>query len=218
MKMLALEFSTAQRSVAVAETGQSTAVLAEAVIGGETSAPALGLIDAALRDAGVKRESIRTMVIGLGPGSYTGIRIALALAQGWQLARAVTLLGISSVEALARRAKQEGLRGRVHLVIDAQREEFYLATYELTEAATRELEPLRLAPRAEILRRLAANETVVSPDATQLGPAARTAFPRASDLAQLAAGRSGQVSGESLEPIYLRETAFVKSPPPRKVS
>ncbi len=40
-------------------------------------------------------------------------------------------------------------------------------------------------------------------------------FPRAATLGQLAAGRADFVSGEKLEPIYLRETKFVKAPPPR---
>ena len=47
------------------------------------------------------REAIEAIAVGLGPGSYTGIRAAIALAQGWQLAREVKTLGVSSVAAMA---------------------------------------------------------------------------------------------------------------------
>ena len=44
------------------------------------------MIEEALREAGLEREQIEVLAVGLGPGSYTGIRVALSLAQGWQLA------------------------------------------------------------------------------------------------------------------------------------
>ena len=75
------------------------------------------------------------IAVGLGPGSYTGIRAAIAMAQGWQLARGVKLLGVSSAEALAAQAQAENIFGRVNLVIDAQRGEFYLATWEISGGA-----------------------------------------------------------------------------------
>ena len=56
------------------------------------------LIDDALREAGVEREQIDCLAIGLGPGSYTGVRAAIAVAQGWQLARGIRLLGVSTAE------------------------------------------------------------------------------------------------------------------------
>ena len=49
------------------------------------------------------------------------------MAQGWQLARGVKLLGVSSAECLAAQAQAEKIFGRVNVVIDAQRNEFYLA-------------------------------------------------------------------------------------------
>ena len=217
MKILAIEFSTEQRSVALAASDAGMRVLSEASISGGRSTPVLGLVDEALRQANEPRESVAAIIIGLGPGSYTGIRIAIATAQGWQLARGVKLLGIDSASALAERARVEGLRGRVGLAIDAQREEFYLADYEITESAAREVAPLRLVSRGEIERRLAAHETIAGPEVGQLSPQARVLFPRAADLAKLAAGRNDFVDGEKLEPVYLREVSFVKAPPPRIV-
>ena len=59
------------------------------------------------------------IAVGLGPGSYTGIRAAIAVAQGWQLARGIKLLGINSVECLAAQAQAGKIFGRVNVVIDA---------------------------------------------------------------------------------------------------
>ena len=217
MKILAFEFSSDHRSVALAEVGATAQILSEAAVGGIRSTPVLTLVDDVLRQANETRDAIEGMVIGLGPGSYTGIRIAIATAQGWQLACGVKLLGVSSVAALAERARDEGLRGHVGVAIDAQRGEFYLANYDLTEDGARVIEPLRLVSRSEIERRLAAGETIVGPEATQFSPQARLLFPRATDLAKLAVGRNDFVDGETLAPVYLREVSFVKAPPPRIV-
>ena len=65
---------------------------------------ALAMVAAALREAGLEREQIECLAIGLGPGSYAGVRAAISLAQGWQLALGVKLLGVRSVEAVAAQA------------------------------------------------------------------------------------------------------------------
>src|ERR1035441_8842194 len=158
MKILALEFSSPQRSVAVVHGGAEGGplCLGEAIeTGGRITNP-LGLVEHALRQAQLDRTQIECLAVGLGPGSYNGMRLAIALAQGWQLARPVNLLGISSVECLAAEAQAEGIAGRVEIVIDAQRGEVYLAGYELSAATRREVEPLRLG----------ASFTVQAPQAT----------------------------------------------------
>ena len=69
-----------------------------------------------MADAKVERREIECIVVGLGPGSYTGIRGAIALAQGWQLASGVKLLGVSSVEGIAAQAQAEGIHGCVDVL------------------------------------------------------------------------------------------------------
>ena len=129
MKMLAFEFSSPQRSVAVCD---GAAAVGEAIDSSPGNAmQPLALTEQALRQAGLEREQIEGIVIGLGPGSYTGIRAAIALAQGWQLGRGVRLLGVSSAECVAAQAQTDGLPGKVTVVIDAQRGEFYLAGFEI---------------------------------------------------------------------------------------
>jgi tRNA threonylcarbamoyl adenosine modification protein YeaZ len=217
MKILSLEFSSPQRSVAVTQeqAGAGPLAMGEAIETGARSSNSLGLVEEALRQAQLDRTQIECLVIGLGPGSYTGIRLAIALAQGWQLARPVNILGISTVECLAAQAQAEGIFGRVEVVIDAQRNEFYLAAYDLSPETLREIEPLRLATLAEVQTRQQAGGILIGPEVTKWFPGSRVLFPRAATLGQLARQRTDYVAGERIEPIYLRETRFVKAPPPR---
>jgi tRNA threonylcarbamoyladenosine biosynthesis protein TsaB len=214
MKILALEFSSAQRSVAVVMDGQVRGRIQET---GTREGRALSLIEAALDAAGLERENVDCLAVGLGPGSYNGIRSAIALAQGWQLARGTKILGISSIESLAAQARVEKIHGQVNILIDAQRNEFYLARYEVSDSGCRELTPLRLAGREEVLALVRAGETVLGPEVTTCFPTAQILFPHAAMLGQLASQRSDFLPGEQLEPIYLRPTRFVKAPPPRVI-
>ena len=214
MKILALEFSSEQRSAAALDTTMPKRLGLASEAGGRTTR-AFHLIEQALHQAGLEREQIDTVAIGLGPGSYTGIRVAISVAQGWQLARGIRLLGISSVEGLAAKALAAGLVGQVTIAVDAQRNEFYVAIYELASANPRPIEPLRLVSVDE-LRSRSTSDIIAGPEVGQLIPTARTLFPDAAALAQLAATRTDFVTGEELEPIYLRETAFVKAPQPPK--
>lgn len=217
MKILALEFSSPQRSVAVIQerTDAGPLALGEAVETGARTTNPLGLVEEALGQAQMERAQIECLVVGLGPGSYNGIRLAIALAQGWQLARPVQLLGISTAECLAAQAQAEGIFGRVQVVIDAQRGEFYLAGYDLSSEARREVEPLHLASSAEVQARHQSGGTLIGPEVTKWFPGSRVLYPRAATLGRLARGRTDFVPGEELKPIYLRETQFVKAPPSR---
>ncbi len=210
MKILALEFSSPQRSVAVVQGND----FLESLSG---SNEPFAMIDEALRAAKMEREQIECIVIGLGPGSYTGIRSAISIAQGWQLARPIKLLGVSSAEGIAAQAQTEGATGRVHVIVDAQRGEFYIAGYELTANGPREIEPLRIVSAAEVTQRGERGEVLIGPEVTRWFPSGKTIFPRAATLGRMALSRTDFISGEKIQPIYLRETKFVKAPPPRTI-
>jgi tRNA threonylcarbamoyladenosine biosynthesis protein TsaB len=209
MTILALEFSSLQRSVAIARDG---IVLSEASEFGGRNTAAFGMIEKVLAEAKIEREEIEVIAVGLGPGSYTGIRAAIALAQGWQLARESKLLGVSSVAAIVAQAQADKIFGRVNVLIDAQRNEFYLATWQISASGCEEMEPLKIVTLAEIKLRADANEILIGPEATRWFPGETDLFPRAAMLAKLAAGRNDFLPGEKLEPVYLRETSFVKAP------
>ena len=201
MTILALEFSSEQRSVAVVRDG---VMLGGAEETGGRAMNAFGMIARALAGANLRREEIEAITVGLGPGSYTGIRAAIAIAQGWQLARPIKLTGISSVEAIAARARAGKIFGQVNVVMDAQRSEFYLATWNISENECREISPLKIVAAAEVEARKRAGEICVGPATGMI------LFPTAAMVACLAEKRTDSTSDEKLEPIYLRVTNFVK--------
>jgi tRNA threonylcarbamoyladenosine biosynthesis protein TsaB len=214
MKILALDFSCSQRSVAVLTDANSAG--AEAIDGspGRDMKP-FALIESALRQANLEREAIECIGIGLGPGSYAGIRVAISIAQGWQLATGVKLLGISSVECIAAQAVADGITGKFNVVIDAQRGEFYLGSYEGSNGSATETAALRLATRSEIQARETAGALLVGPEVTRWFSQGRIIFPQTTRLARLAKTRTDFLPGEKLMPIYLREMTFIKAPPTR---
>jgi len=214
MKILALEFSSGQRTVAVGDSGR---VYARALDDGGQRHGGFAAIDEVLREAGLEREQIECVTIGLGPGSYNGIRSAIAIAQGWELALATRLRGINSAEAIAHEAHLAKLLGDVNVVIDGQRGEFYLGRYTIDAGGFQERVPLRIATMDEVKALAQSNEIIVGPEVNKWFAEGSQLFPSASGLALLAAQRTDFTRGEKLEPIYLREVNFVKAPPPRLI-
>jgi tRNA threonylcarbamoyl adenosine modification protein YeaZ len=210
MKILALEFSSPRRSVAVVEGGTVLAVQAEAA--GET-VPPLRLVERALAGANIEREAIGCLAVGLGPGSYTGIRGAIALAQGWQLAAGVKIAGISSVECIAAQAQTDGIFGNIGVVVDAQRGEYYFAKYEIGKNAVKNTSLLKIVTLTECLNFQETCDLTVGPDEKCEFKVGRVIYPGAAVLGRLAAAKEEFISGDQLEPIYLRATSFVKAPP-----
>jgi len=206
MTILALEFSSDKRSVAIARNGS---VFSETVETGGRSTAAFTMIERVLKEAKLDREDIETIAVGLGPGSYTGIRAAIALAEGWKLARNVNVTGVSSVAAIVSVAQTESIFGPVSVVVNAQRGEFYCATYDIAETAWTEIAPLKILSQEQVLS-LSQGLVIIGPEAPKFAEG-RLVFPAASALAKLAAIQTEFPATEQLEPIYLRETTFVKA-------
>jgi tRNA threonylcarbamoyladenosine biosynthesis protein TsaB len=211
MKILALEFSSSRRSVAILENAAGTAtVLANKTTSQAAGCTGLSLIDEALTSARIDPREIGMIALGLGPGSYTGIRSAIAIAQGWKLAHNVILRGISSADVLARQAGRIGKTGALRIIIDAQRGEFYRADYVLEAGNApgfRQTAPLAIVSAASLNPEFA----TAGPDVKQVAFCTEL-FPDAVSLGELALEHKEQNdSPESLEPIYLRPVAFVKA-------
>lgn len=210
MKLVALDFSTERRSVAVTD-GKD--VLAVRWID-DRRAGAMGLIEAVLDDASLKRDELEGVAVGLGPGSYTGIRSSIAIAQGWQLARTVKLFGVSSVATLANTFEGDG---EFLVVVDAQRGEFYCAGFESIAGKVRECSQLRIVSRDELLTLAGDRLKIVGPDAGKLDGPGMELYPDARVLAKLVMRGASPVEGSDLEPIYLRPVEFRKAPPARVI-
>lgn len=210
--LLALECSSPVRSVALFRDGRR---IAEANRDADPTAPLFALIQSALEAASVERDALEVLAVGVGPGSYTGIRAAIAAAQGWELARPIRLLAVRSDVACAKTCQSRGQRGRIAVVLDAQRGELYLSEFDLTDGGLTEESPLRLATRSEATDLEARGVGLAGPELARLGLHGELAVPTAAAVGELAAGRCDFLSGERLEPVYLRPTTFVKAPPSR---
>lgn len=219
MKILALDTSTLTGSAAVVVDG---VVLAESTtrIRATHSEQILPLVDEVLARAGVALHEIDRIGVGVGPGSFTGVRIGVATAKGLHIATGVALVGVSSLEALASAAW--GVRGYVLAALDARRGEAYAALYALATGERRVVMDASIgAPDlmgARALTRCTEGEITVVGDLSPADLAALTACDpsrfvvapsvAASPLArfvawEVLAGR-GRLDAGELEPLYVR--------------
>ncbi len=192
MTILAIETSTPCGSVAVLEDGIS--VFNEVFTADRAHS---ALLFKSLERARRRSDRYDTIVVGLGPGSYSGIRVAISAAIGLSTGFNAELVGIPSVVAMASR------RGEYFVIGDARRAEFYYAfvhngeCVEGPELLSGEQLQSRIMQRPDCL--------IVASEPLEMVPQAELAFPSALRLARLArAGRSIAMRGD-LEPIYLRD-------------
>ncbi len=101
-------------------------------------------IDALLAENGIARGDIACVCVGRGPGSFTGVRIAMATAKGIASALEVGLVGVSSLDAVAWGVWECGARGEVAVVADAMRKEVYPVRYLVDDAGAHRLEADRV--------------------------------------------------------------------------
>ena len=134
--MLTLAFDTATR-VATAALVRDGTVLGERV---SRAVSVLEDADALLREAGAGQRDLTGLVVGIGPGSFTGLRLGLAAARGLAFALDLPVAGVSTLHALA-----AGSPGALPVVDAGRREVFVL---DGAEPAVRRPQELRLEPGA----------------------------------------------------------------------
>ncbi len=124
MKILAIETSTEYCSVALWQDG----VVSERceLVGQKHSEVLMEMLDALLKDAGIKVKQVDGISFGKGPGSFTGVRIACGVTQGLALGADVEVVGVCTLEALAEASGKD----KVIAALDARMSELYLAAYE----------------------------------------------------------------------------------------
>ena len=117
-------------------------------------------VDQALAQCGISRDQIACVVCGRGPGSFTGVRIALATAKGVAHALGVALVGVSTLEAIAWGAWQAGTRGTGVVVADAMRKEVYPVRFALTDGGVERLDADTVVKAAVASEQLAAGQAL----------------------------------------------------------
>jgi tRNA threonylcarbamoyladenosine biosynthesis protein TsaB len=165
--MRILAFDTATRATAVALVDDDQGIELEArddPPAGQRPAHAtrlLALIDGVLRRAGGGWERIDRIAVGVGPGTFTGLRIGVATSRALARARALPLVGVSTLQSLAMNAAGSDSVDAVLAVLDARRGEVFAAAWRPAELRDREhalLNAAALAPErlAEVVPGLGA--------------------------------------------------------------
>ena len=118
-KVLAIDTSTSRTSVAIIEDSK---VLYNSFRDGATAhGPSLpALVQEALAVSDVDE-----VVVGMGPGPFTGLRVGIAFAQSFALAREIPVRGVCSLDAIAAQIQEDDFI----VTVDARRKEVYWARY-----------------------------------------------------------------------------------------
>ena len=117
---LAIDTSTSRTSVAVIEDGSIL------WIGHRDGATEHGPALPSLVQDGIKGFAINEVVVGMGPGPFTGLRVGIAFAQSFALARAISVRGVCSLDAIAAQVSEKDFI----VTVDARRKEVYWARYK----------------------------------------------------------------------------------------
>lgn len=210
MRVLGLESATSGCSAALWDEGRVVAHRLPPMARGQAEA-LVPMAQAVLAEAGVGFQDLDRIAVTVGPGAFTGLRIALAAARGFALAAAIPVVGVTSFEAVARALPEDERAGRGLLVaIDSRRTEPFL---QLFDAALEPVdEPVLLAPDAVPPWLAGRGPLLVAGDgAAALGPVlagrAGTVFaqgPGVPDAAVVAALGAQRSAGLPPQPLYLR--------------
>ena len=174
-------------------------------------------IDSLLRELGRRPADLALVVVGLGPGSFTGLRVGIATALGLARATGAALVGVPSLEALAYAELAPGEEATV--LLDARAGELYLARYRRTQDDVLALVPplvlpvAGLAPHLPPAGRILGDRTVAQAarlDAPARARLAEDRVPGAAALLELGLrrfARDGAMPPAVLRPLYLRPFA-----------
>lgn len=127
MRILGIESSSRRGSVALLE-GQRLIASLEHEHPNSHAERLLPLIERLLSEAGWPKSSLDRLGVGVGPGSFTGLRAGIALAEGLSVGLDRPLVGVGSLLAMAHGALQER-PGPCCALLDARRSELFLAVY-----------------------------------------------------------------------------------------
>ena len=217
MNLLAIETATEACSVALLH--------GEALIDHSEMAPrrhaelVLPMAEDLLAEAGIVRKQLDAIAVGQGPGAFTGVRLAISVAQGLALALDIPVVPVSSLAALAMQAPHD--RAAILAAIDARREEIYMGAFRfdadgLVEPLDRERVLAAFAlelPEAEAWNVLGTGWAAYGSAIRERLPfpprwADGDRYPQARDVARLAAPLFAAGKGvppEQALPVYLRD-------------
>ena len=222
MRLLAVETATEACSVAVLTDAGSFGVSRE--VGRGHAEEILGMVDGTLHEAGITLGMVDAIVASIGPGSFTGVRISVSVAQGLAFGAGIPVIAVTTLEALAMQAlaTDAGPAGgpcNVLACLDARMGEVYWGCFSADESlgvVARSVPAVGPAgsvsvPFADCVaigRGLAAYPVLQGLPGVYVPPGALEALPDARDMLRLGALRFAAglaMDPADLAPLYLRD-------------
>lgn len=185
----------------------------------------LGMIDAVLTQAQLNMKQIDVLAFGRGPGSFTGVRVGVGVAQGIAFARQIPVVPVSTLAAVAQRAIDEFDAEQIAVALDARMNEIYAAHYRNESGLAVACDQERVCPAehmtpfsdsswfaagtgwreyAELLQQQYAGQ--LQGENTQLQPTAAAIAKLA--LKEVEQGRT--IQADQAVPVYLRDNVAKK--------
>lgn len=223
--VLALDGSTPVLSLALVRGEE---VLAAEVREGESHSLLLpSILDDLLARGGVERRDLERIAVGIGPGSFTGLRVILAAAKGIAYAMGLPVVGVSSLEAMAAGARRALPEASLLVpVLDARKREVYVGFFEPTAEGVAPLEGqgALVMPPAALAERLRGLEGRIAifgeghrvyrelldpaTEGRRVEGASLPTHPLAEEVGRLGASRE---AASSLEALFALEPRYVRS-------
>lgn len=230
-KILALDTATENCSVALM-VGDQIYVRSEVAPRDHTK-KVLPMVDEVLKEAGITLSELDALAYGRGPGSFTGVRIGIGIAQGLAFGADLPMIGVSTLQAMAQGCYRKHQVTRVACAIDARMSEVYWGRFGRQEDGSWDaIDQECVVPPAEVAEQTALDEQVWYTAGTgweayseefsalQLKrQASDVLFPDAEDivyLAKLELEKGNTVAVEDSSPVYLRDKVAWKKLPGRE--
>lgn len=211
MLILALETSTDSASCALWSDGQ---VLERRVPAGlASSGEILPAVSALLAEAGMSLQAVDAVAFGAGPGSFTGLRIACGLAQGFGFALGIPLVPVGTLDAIAETSGEND----VLATLDARMGEVYFARFRRAKDDWAAIGEAAVAAPGDVPLPLpgtvvAGNALIAYPDLAErlraTCPLRSEIVPGAAAVAVLGARRlcaGGGIDAAAAVPLYVRD-------------
>ena len=215
MKLLAYDTSSEILTAAVFDGTKKIAEL-ESPSFTRHSSVLVPSLEKLLKEHGMILEQIEVLAVGLGPGSFTWLRVGITAAKIFSYACSIKIVGVSSLEAMALGAR--GFDGEIAVILDAKKEKLYTALFEVRNNGLRVVQSPRLMKIGALLKGVKRprlfvgdgvkiyREEILKTDQCRIAEAAEFTTPRASHIAERAmelAKKKKWIDPFGLEPLYL---------------
>jgi tRNA threonylcarbamoyladenosine biosynthesis protein TsaB len=166
----------------------------------------IAVIDEALAAAGTSYSDLTAIAVSIGPGSFTGIRVAVAAARGLALALGIAAIGVDTLEALAAEVRASDGAKPVMSALASGQENVQLAVYDALGGVVYSPAIMTMQNAAELASKTqAVLAGTAAPQLTTLSGRQVASTQPTADIAVYARLAAAKGPGDKPSPLYLRE-------------